>query len=806
MQYGRFDDEAREYIIERPDTPRPWSNYLGDTVYGAIVTHHGGGYSFYRSSGVGRFLRLRTNSVPLDQPGRLIYLRDEESGRAWSATWMPMPVPVDEIKFEARHGLGYTVVSAEVDGIASEVTYFVPLGQHYEIWRVRVMNRSDRPRTLSAFTFCEFTSNWSIAQDLLNIQYIQYITQADWNDDGLQVRINANLGETPDDFTNNDQGRFAWMRVDGLPIADTDADRDAFLGLDGGYHDPVAVRNGRCSGSVAYGDNAAGSARLAMSLAPGESTEFVVRLGVGHRETHGRQAIAALPTSADVENALNAVREHWHQRIDGVRVMTPDPDFDHMVNVWNPYNSLITFAWSRSASLIYNADRDGYGYRDTVQDLVGAAASIPDEVGERLALMLTGQLAHGGAMPVVRPYAHRPGHEPETPAERLRSDDTQWLFDAVEAYLGETGDTAFLDRELPFADTGSATVFGHLRRALEFNLERRGAHGLACGLEADWNDCLKLGYHGESVMVTQQLRRGLGRYAQWATRRGESDEAAWAWSQLVEVDRALDESAWDGAWFRWAIGEDGTVYGTATANEGRVYLNTQVWAVLAGAGTADQQHLAMDAVNEHLASEFGVALCAPAWRTVPVDVMRAVLFNPGTKENGGIFSHTQSWAVLAECRLGRGDRAHRYYRAFLPAAQNDRGEVRQVEPYVHCQSTHGPESPRFGTSRLPWLSGTASWACYAATQGILGIRPVWDGLAIDPCLPPDWSGFSMERRFRGRWIHITVRQEGRVMAGVTEIRVDGEVHPGQVIPAEHLHEGSRIEVTVGPGGTRANLS
>lgn len=805
MRYGRFDDVAREYVIERPDTPRPWSNYLGDTVYGAIITHHGGGYSFYRSSGVGRFLRLRTNSVPLDMPGRLVYLRDDETGRAWSATWMPMPVPVDEIEFEARHGLGTTSIRSVVDGLEAEITYFVPLGKTYEIWRVRLTNRSDRRRRISAFPFCEFASNWSLTQDLLNVQYSQYITQADWNEDGLQVSINAHLPERPDDFANNDQGRFAWLRIDGAPLADTDADREAFLGPYGGYQDPVTVRAGKCSGSVAFGDSAVGAARLVFDLAPRESTEFVVRLGIGKREREGRLAHAELPSAEAIEGALAQVKAHWHQRIDGVRVTTPDSDFDHMVNVWNPYNSLITFAWSRSASLIYNADRDGYGYRDTVQDLVGAAVSVPEEVGERLALMLTGQLSHGGAMPVVRPFAHRPGHEPETDPERLRSDDTQWLFDAVEAYLGETGDGAFLDRILPYADRGEATVMGHLRRALEFNLDRRGANGLACGLEADWNDCLKLGYHGESIMVTQQLRRGLLRYAQWAERRGEADEEAWAEAQRADVDAALARSAWDGAWYRWAIGEDGTVYGTASAREGRVYLNTQVWAVLAGVGNPEQRTQAMDAVQEHLTTGFGVALCSPPWSTVPVDVMRAVLFNPGTKENGGIFSHTQGWVVLAHCRLGRGDRAFAVYRSFLPAAQNERADVRQIEPYVHCQSTHGPASPRHGTSRLPWLSGTASWACYSATQGILGVRALWEGLAIDPCLPPDWEGFTMQRRFRGRWITIRVTQVEGAMAGVTSLVVDGEPLTERIIPAERLRDGSVVDVVVGPGGTRPSL-
>ena len=355
----------------------------------------------------------------------------------------------------------------------------------------------------------------------------------------------------------------------------------------------------------------------------------------------------------------------------------------------------------------------------------------------------------------------------------------------------------FYRKVLPFADAGEATVLGHLRRALEFNLTRTGRNGLPCGLEADWNDCLRLGYHGESVFVAFQVRYGLGVYADVADRLGLADEADWAKAERTRLDARIQAVCWDGKWFVWAIGEDGTVYGSKTHPEGQVYLNTQVWAVLSGAASPDQARQALQAVNEKLATPYGLMLCAPPFVKTKVDVMRAVLFVPGTKENAGIFSHPQSWAVMAECLQGQGDRAYEYYRAFMPSAFNDRAEIREVEPYVHCQSTHSRYSPRFGVSRVPWLSGTASWSCYTAMQYILGIRPELDGLRIDPCIPSSWPEFSVRRRFRGMMINLVVRNPRRVCRGVKEIKVDGWIQSGTLLPVESLRDGCEVEVELG---------
>ncbi len=797
MRYGHFDDKAREYVIDRPDTPRPWSNYLGDTVYGAIVTNHGGGYSFLHSAAQGRFLRLRFNAIPQDMPGRLFYLRDQESGDFWSAGWQPVGKPMDQYKSVCRHGTGYTILESEYSGIETEATYFVPVGQRFEYWRLKVTNRSDERRTLRVFTYCEFANDWNTNQDLVNLQYTQFIVRASMQDGLVRLSYNDHLPEGWGSVKNEPAGRHLWMGLAGSALTGYDLSRDGFMGSYGTYAAPESVVQGFCKDREAWCDNACGALQTDLDLAPGESREIRVLLGVGKAETFGKAAFAEFASAERCDAEFQKVKARWHGQLGAVEVHTPDPEFDSMVNVWNAYNSLITFNWSRAASLIYNGERDGLGFRDSVQDVLGALPLIPEASRERLELMLTGQMANGGAMPVVQPFNHHPGKMTPTPDETLRSDDCLWFFNAVPAYVAETGDVGFYEKVLPYADKGEATVLGHLRRALEFNLERRGANGLPCGLEADWNDCLRLGYHGESVFVSFQVRLGLTAYAEASERLGFADEAAWANEWRTELDKLIQAKCWDGQWFIWAIGEDGTVYGTKDFEEGQVYLNTQVWAIISGAATPEQARLALASMKEKLATPYGLMLAAPPFVKADIDVMRAVLFNPGIKENAGIFCHTQSWAVMAEALLGNGDQAYEYYRAFMPAAFNERAEIREIEPYVHCQTTHGRPSKRFGASRVPWLSGTASWSYFTALQSILGLRPEADGFTVDPCIPHDWPGFTARRTFRGMDLHIEVRNPDGVCRGVVSCTVDGQEVGSSSIPLSMLRDGAKIVTTLG---------
>jgi len=797
MNFGHFDDAAREYVITRPDTPRAWSNYLGSRRYGAIITNNAGGYSFTRSPASGRFLRHRYNAVPMDLPGRQFYLRDRETGDFWSNAWQPVGKPLSEFKATTRFGLGYAVIESEYRGLRSAATYFVPLDRDFEIWRLQVTNLGAAPRALSVFSFCEFTTEWNLLQDTLNLQYTQYISDAEWRDGVIVASSCRRLPANPRDFAAGDQSRWWWMTQVGGEIAGFDCEREKFLGVYRSYDRPEAVERGACGNHEQFSDNGCGAIQSNLQLAPGESADVIVLLGIGHGAV-ARRTRARFGSTAAVDAELAKLKRHWHGLLDAMQVRTPDADFDHMTNVWGAYNALMTFEWSRSCSLVYTGDqRDGFGFRDTVQDFLGVTAMIPKLVRERLILMLSGQDSTGGAQPEIRPWSHQPGKMKPTPPAHYRSDDCQWFFNSVPAYVAETGELAFYDLVVPYADQGRATVLGHLRRALEFNLERTGRHGLPCGLLADWNDCLKLGYKGESVFVTFQVRYGLDTYAGIADQLGRPKEAAWARAELAKLDRKIAKVCWDGGWFIWAISEDGVVFGTKQAKEGRIYLNTQCWAVLSGAATPEQADRALAAVKKHLASEYGVALCHPPFDRTPVKVMRAVLFNPGNKENGGIFSHTQSWIVLAEIARGHGDQAYAYFRAFMPAAQNDRAELREIEPYVHCQSTHAPASRKYGRSRVPWLSGTASWAHFTATQHILGIRPELGGLRIDPCIPRTWPGFSVTRRFRGKLLHLEVTNPAGVCRGVTSLTVDGQPVAGNLIPVRRLRSGSRIKVVLG---------
>jgi cellobiose phosphorylase len=798
MQYGYFDDAAKEYVITRPDTPGSWSNYLGSTEYGAIITNNAGGYGFYQSGARGRFLRLRFNSVPLDQPGRYFYLRDNASGDYWSASWQPVGKPLDQYRSTCRHGTAYSIIDSHYAGIATETAYFVPLGQAFEYWRLKVTNEGDRPRDVSVFTFCEFTNQWDTYQDNVNLQYSLFIVRGELTDENLlRIAIQDNLTQDTDGFFLHDIARHCWMGMAGSVIDGFDTNRDSFLGPYRGYHNPLAVEQGRCADSHVYGDNACGSLQTNLSLQPGESREILVLLGIGDARTVGVRTFAEFGSLERATSELQKLKAHWHAELGALCIETPDEELNHTINVWGLYNSLITFAWSRAASLVYNGERDGLGFRDSVQDILGVVSAIPDEARQRLELMLTGQLSNGGALPVVKPFEHRPGHEPPPAEEEYRSDDCLWFFNAVPAYVNETGDFEFYTKVLPYADCGEATVFGHLRRALEFNLERTGKHGLPCGLSADWNDCLKLGYYGESLFVAFQLRLGLTVYAEIAERLEKPEEANWALTQREKIDAAIQSCAWDGDWFIWAIGQDGTVYGTKNYVEGQVYLNTQVWSVISGAATSEQAARCMDTVNERLATLYGLMLCAPPFVKSPIDVMRAVVFNPGIKENAGIFNHTQGWGVMAECLLGNGNRAYDVYRASMPAAYNSCAEVRQCEPYVQGQTTYSTYSPRPGNTRTSWLTGAAAWSYFSATQYILGIRPELDGLRIDPCIPSAWDGFSVTRRFRGRTLRIVVHNPEHVCKGVVKMTVDGRDMPGNKVPADLPGDEHLVDVWLG---------
>ncbi|MBN1999151.1 N,N'-diacetylchitobiose phosphorylase, partial [candidate division KSB1 bacterium] len=768
MKFGRFDDKNKEYIIERPDTPRSWSNYLGTTEYGAIITNNAGGYSFYKSAAQGRFMRMRFNNIPTDQPGRYIYVHDRDSQNFWSASWQPVGKPLDKFQSICRHGTAYTVINSKYTRIETETLYFVPLGRTFECWVCKITNHDTQKRSLAVFTYVEYVGNWNAMDDQNNIQYTQYTAQMNVIDGIISHGTNVNIPEMPDNFEEKDQGRFTYQGIVGATVIGYDTDRESFLGPYRTYADPLVVESGRCTNSLAVGDNPCGTLQVNLDLEPGETREFTVFVGIGKAETDGKSVLQEFQNQKKIYNEFSRLLKFWHSRLDSVQITTPDTEFNSMMNMWSPFNCLMTYTWSRAASLIYSGARDGLGYRDTVQDLLGVMPAIPQDAGKRLELMITGQVSTGGAMPVVKPFAHHPGSEKSPEEKQYRSDDCMWLFNAIPEYVKETGDLDFYDKIFPYADKGEDTVLGHMKRAIEFNLKRSGAHGLPCGLLADWNDCLELGFNGETVFVAFQLRYALRTYIEVSERLNKMSEADWAKKHLAQLDNNLNTHTWDGNWFLRAYRYDGLKFGSGESEEGSIFLNTQTWAILSGHASQEQAKKAMDAVNQKLATKYGLMVCAPPFEKTDYTVIRATLMNPGMKENAGIFCHTQGWVVMAESMLGHGDRAFQYFRASMPAAFNENAEIRQIEPYVYCQSIHSKFSPRYGAARIPWLSGSATWAYYAATQYILGIRPDYDGLTIDPCIPAAWKEFKVTRIFRGKRINIFVDNSNGVQKGVRE--------------------------------------
>ena len=797
MQYGYFDDQNREYVITNPATPRSWSNYLGNREYGAVITNNAGGYTFYKSAAQGRFVRLRFNSIPMDQPGKYIYLRDRETGDYWSGSWQPVGKDPESYISECRHGTGYTKISSDYSAIGIETIYFVPLNRELECWLVKVVNTDTVKRKLSLFTYLEYVGNWNAIDDQINLQYTQYTLKMSVVNGIIDHGTNVNIPAMPDNFEEKDQGRHTFFALTGGEIKGFDTDREAFLGPYRTYANPVVVEEGKCTNSLAAGDNGCATLQTDMDLDPGESREFVVIMGIGKVENEGRAAVQELGDPEAVKRELQKLVSYWHTRLEGFHVETPDPAFNSMMNMWNPFNCLMTFYWARTASLVYAGERDGLGYRDTVQDFLGVAHTIPDEVKERMELMITGQVSTGGAMPVVKPFAHYPGKEPLPEKEQYRSDDCLWLFNAVPAWVKETGETGFYNKVLPYADTGEDTVLGHLRRAIEFNLERTGSHGLACGLSADWNDCLELGYEGESVFVSMQLRFALDTYMEIAALLDLAKEEKWARDELVKLDKILQENAWDGEWFLRAYRYDGLKFGTGDSKEGQIWLNPQTWAVISGVAGESQARQAMQNVNQRLFTDYGLMICDPPYEETDYTVIRATLMNQGMKENGGIFTHTQGWATMAETMLGNGNRAFEYFNAVMPAAYNDRAEIRQIEPYVYCQSTHSKYSPRYGASRIPWLSGSATWAYYSATRYILGIQPGYESLKIDPCMPSVWKEVKITRRFRDKILHVLIKNPEGVQKGVVQVLLNGEALADNCIPVSLMKEENNVEVVLG---------
>ena len=804
MQYGYFDDKEREYVITCPDTPAPWVNYLGSPEYGAIISNNAGGYSFAKSGANGRILRYVFNQF--DEPGRYIYIRDNLSKDYWSASWQPVGKNLTRYKSECRHGMAYTKMRALYAGISSEVLYYVPLDAAHEVWAVAVRNDSDVVRELTVTGYAEFTNNPNYEQDQVNLQYSQFITRTEFENDHILQLIHGNLDAVAangKEVDNKDVG-YRLFGLAGQRVSGYCGNKENFLGRYHGYGDPQGVTTGKLDGSMNYNENACGALSAVLVLNPGETAHLAFIVGAKNREESRALMARYADPAAVCPEELAALKAHWYTRLENFQIHTPSAEMNSMINTWNAYNCFMTFTWSRAASLIYCGLRNGYGYRDTVQDIQGVIHLAPEQAAEKIRFMLSAQVDNGGGLPLVK-FTHNPGHEdtPDDPSyvqetghPAYRADDALWLFPTVYKYLAETGDLAFLDEVIPYANKGAATVYEHLQRAIDFSLEHLGPHGMPAGLYADWNDCLRLGAEGESSFVAFQLVLALRIQKQLAEEKGDAAAAEKLAKQLADFSALVEKLCWNEDRYIRGFTEKGEVIGRRTDPEANLWLNPQSWAVISGLADSEKAETILHTVQEGLNTEYGVMLMQPPYHAHAFDGALAVIYNAGVKENAGIFSQSQGWIILAEALCGHGNRAFSYYKANSPAEQNGCAEIRKLEPYCYGQFTEGKDSPHFGRSHVHWLTGTASTMMVGAVEGILGVRPDLHGLRLSPSIPAAWDGFTMEKSFRGKKLHITVQNPVHKESGFTSLMLNGAAMPDNYIPADKLAAENEIVLTM----------
>jgi cellobiose phosphorylase len=797
MRYGYFDDQRREYVITRPDTPLPWINYLGSKAYFGIISNTAGGYSFYRDARLRRVTRYRYNNVPLDWGGRYIYVRDNEAGEFWSPSWQPSRHSLED--YTCRHGLGYTIISSTYRAIRAQTCYFVPLGESLEIWHLALTNQREQTARLSIFSSVEFAL-WDAQDDATNFQRNLSIGE-------VEIENGVIYHKTEYRERRNHFAFFACSEE----LAGFDTQRDVFLGLYRGWDNPAAVERGRSFNSIAHGWAPMGSHHVEVSLQPGESHEVIFLLGYHENPTDHKFAppgsqtinkrtvkpvIASYLNKDNVRPAFEALRAHYDQLLGTFQVETPDIHTNRMVNIWNPYQCMVTFNLSRSASFFESGIGRGMGFRDSNQDLLGFVHMIPERARQRILDLAATQLETGGAYHQYQPLTKHGNNE----IGSNFNDDPLWLVLSTAAYLKETGDWSLLDQMVPYDNLPGSEqpLYEHLQRSLHYTLDRLGPHGLPLIGRADWNDCLNLNTFsdrpGESFQTTNNrdgkvaesvLIAGLfvmaatemAAIAQWRGREGEA-------RQYLDAARrmgcALREHGWDGEWFLRAYDDSGQKVGSHGCAEGQVFVEPQGLCIMAGIGLdGGRAEKALAAVEERLATPHGIILQQPAYSRYYLHLGEISSYPPGYKENASIFCHTNPWIMIAEAILGRGDRAHDYYLRINPSLREAISEVHRCEPYVYAQMIAGRDAPTYGEAKNSWLTGTAAWNYVAISQWVLGIRPTYSGLQIAPIIPRSWAGFEATRAFRGIVYHITVERAGE--GNTVSLTVDGQPIDGNIV-------------------------
>ena len=798
MKFGYFDDQNREYVVTRPDTPLPWINYLGCQAYFGIISNTAGGYSFYRDARLRRITRYRYNNAPFDFGGRYIYLRDDSSSEFWSPSWQPTRHQLES--YSCRHGLGYTTIGSRYSGIEASTRYFVPLDEDLEIWQLTVTNHRPQTAELSAFSALEFCF-WDAQDDSTNFQRNFNIGEVEVEDGVIYHK--TEYRERRDHFAF-----FACSEK----VAGYDTQREAFLGPYRGWDNPAAVERGRSGDSVAHGWALVGSHHVKLSLKPGESREVIFVLGYQQNPREqkfdppdsqiinkkaAKAVMAKYLVKANVDAAFEKLRLHWNELLGLCRVETPDVHTNRMVNIWNAYQCMATFNMSRSASFYESGIGRGLGFRDSNQDLLGFVHMVPGRARERILDLAATQLPTGGAYHQYQPLTKRGNND----VGGGFNDDPHWLIIGVGAYIKETGDWGILDEPVPYDNApGSETpLYEHLQRSFRYTLERLGPHGLPLIGRADWNDCLNLncfsdapgqsfqtttnkdGKVAESVFIAGLFVLSGREFADIAKHRGLATEACSYLAEVAKMEATIRKHGWDGEWFLRAYDDFSRKIGSKENAEGKIFIETQGFCTLAGVGLEDGLAVrALDSTRKLLATKHGIVLQQPAYSKYYLEYGEISSYPPGYKENAGIFCHNNPWVIIGETRVGHGDVAHDYYTRINPSAREEISEVHRCEPYVYAQMIAGRDAPTHGEAKNSWLTGTAAWNYYAITQWILGIRTSYEGLVIAPVIPKSWQGFKSFRKFRGVNYDIEVQRIGE--GNHVCLEVDGKPLQGNLVP------------------------
>ncbi len=804
MQFGHFDDEAREYVIETPHTPYPWINYLGSQEFFGLVSHTGGGYCFYRDAKMRRLTRYRYNNTPVDDGGRFFSIND--GGDVWSPSYRPYKTELDF--FETRHGMGYTRITGERGGLRASVLLFVPVDVNAEIHQVTVTNTSDAAKSFSMFSFVEFCL-WNAEDDQTNYQRNLSIGEVEVEDGAIYHKTEY----------RERRNHYAVYGVN-APIAGFDTDRDTYLGYGNGFHEAAVPHAGKSGNSVASGWYPCASHQLEVSLAPGESKTYTFVLGYLENaeddkwespgvvnKTGAKELLARFATNEATDAEFARLNAYWDQLLGSYTVESGDDKLNRMVNIWNQYQCMVTYNMSRSASYFETGIGRGMGFRDSNQDLLGFVHLVPERARERIIDIASTQFEDGSAYHQYQPLTKRGNHALGSGF----NDDPLWLISGVAAYIKETGDFGILDELVPFDNDQStaAPLMDHLKRSFDHPLKNMGPHGLPFIGRADWNDCLNLNCFsstpGESFQTTGNKTGGVAEsvfiagmfaaigpdYVALARRRGDEGEAERAEYAIAQMHTAVLEHGWDGEWFLRAYDFYGNKVGTNETAEGKIWIEPQGFCIMGGIGVDDGKAIkALDSCREHLNTPHGMVLQSPAYTSYQIQLGEVSTYPPGYKENGGIFCHNNPWVIIAETVVGRAEYAWEYYKQITPAYREEISEVHRLEPYVYAQMIAGKEASRHGEAKNSWLTGTASWNFVTVSQYLLGVRADYDGLVVDPCIGEEVGEYTVRRQIRGATYVINVKSTGAKGAKLT---VDGVPIEGNTVP--YAVAGSIVQVT-----------